>query len=697
MSIIKPIKDLRDTSNISKEAHKCHEPIFITKNGHQDLVLMSDECFNNQNQIKEADASISESNACLGFVRAEACTINISIGDIASNIERIKNKIEEAEKLKVALLVFHELCLTGYTCGDLFLNQDLRDKTIEGILELKKFSFDRHIVFIFGAPIIKSNSLYNCAIIIYNGKILGIVPKSFIPNYNEFYEARYFAPCPDSLSEIAIGNEKIPFGTNLIFYDLSYKKFSFAVEICEDLWTVDTPSSRHVQKGAAIIANLSASDEIVGKAEYRRNLVKMTSSRLCAAYIYSCAGQGESTQDLVYPGHNIIAENGHILKETELFADDNAIADIDLDRIINYRIRMTTYKTIFNNNYMNIGFDLQLNEPDHLLRRVSPTPFIPEKESELKERADLILKMQAEGLIQRMKHINVKKVVVGLSGGLDSTLALLATYTAFTILKYPFRNITAFTLPSFGTTDLTHSNAYKLAKALGCTFKDVNINSSIKQHFSDIGHDMSNHNTTYENSQARERTQILMDYANDHDAIMIGTGDLSELCLGWTTYSGDHMSMYNLNSGVPKTLVKFVVKQFAEENPKMKDVLLSILDTPISPELIPSIKGEIQQKTEDIVGPYELNDFFIFYFLRHNFSVRKIYYMTNIAFKGKYAPDVIKKWLTLFIKRFFSAQFKRSCLPDGMKIGSVAISPRGDLRMPSDASYHMYLKECEDL
>lgn len=693
MNKVKPIKDLRDTARISKEAHASDEPIIITKNGHKDLVLMSEENYNNLILKKKEEVIPSEN---LGYVRVSAATIDIKITDVDYNLSQIKNKVLTLNSAGVSFIVFHELCLTGYTCGDLFLNQELLENAKKGLIALKHFSKKINSIFVVGCPLSIDSNLYNCGVVIFKDKILGIVPKTYIPNYSEFYESRYFVGYEGENTTVEIDGEEIPFGTNIIFEDKSFDKFKFSVEICEDVWSVIPPSCYHVQNGALVIANLSASPEVIGKCEYRRNLINSTSSREVSAYIYSSCGTGESTQDLVYSGHNLISENGHILSESLPFENNQVIADIDLDLLCNYRKKTTTFKNV-NLNYKKVYFNLKIDRPRGFLRPINKNPFVPNDRKELEKKSSLILNMQAHGLMQRMKHINCRRVVIGVSGGLDSTLALLVAVTAFKNLGYPTKDIYAISIPSFGTSKLTHGNAYALSQKLGCTYIDININKAVSQHFSDIGHDPEIQNTAFENAQARERTQVLMDFANDHQAIMVGTGDLSELCLGWTTYAGDHMSMYGVNSGVPKTLVKYLVKSFADDHEKVKDVLYSILDTPISPELIPSKKGKIQQKTEEVVGPYSLIDFFIYYFLRRNYTVEKIFYLAQIAYKKEINSKEIFRWLESFIKRFFSAQFKRSCLPDGIKIGSVAISPRGDWRMPSDASYQMYIKDLEKL
>lgn len=693
MNKIKPIKDLRDTAKISKEAHASKEPIIITKNGHKDLVVMSEENYSSLISNKKERVTLSDN---LGYLRVSSAAIDIHITDVDYNVDQIEKKLVELNSKGSSFIVFHELCVTGYTCGDLFLNQQLLERAKAGLIELKDFSKDVNSVFVVGCPISIDCNLYNCGVVIFNGKILGVVPKTHIPNYSEFYEARYFSSYKGENRYIKIDGEETIFGTKIIFEDKSCEKFKFAIEICEDVWNVIPPSSHSAQNGALVIANLSASPEVIGKDEYRKQLINSTASREISAYIYASCGKGESTQDLVYSGHSLISEYGKTLGESKPFEFSSVSADVDLDLLFNYRQRIST----FNNSdekFQKVFFNLQINKPKKLLRKINKNPFIPSDKTELEKKSNLILNMQAHGLMQRISHIHCRKLVVGISGGLDSTLALLVAVTAFKNLGYPTEDIYAISIPSFGTTKLTHGNAYKLSSSLGCTYLDININEAVLQHFKDIEHDPENQNTAFENSQARERTQILMDFANDHNALMVGTGDLSELCLGWTTYGGDHMSMYGVNAGVPKTLVKYLVKSFADENPHVKEVLYSILETPISPELIPAKKGKIQQKTEDFVGPYYLTDFFIYYFLRRNYTLEKIYYLALQAYKNQLTGKVIYKWLESFIKRFFSAQFKRSCLPDGVKIGSVAISPRGDWRMPSDASYSMYLRDLEKL
>ena len=532
---------------------------------------------------------------------------------------------------------------------------------------------------------------YNVAAVIYGGKILGFVPKSYLPNYSEFYEARQFVEAPAENGEhLWKEGESVPFGANLIFTHKKYHRFSFGIELCEDLWTPIPPSGELAMAGAHIILNLSASDELTGKAGYRRELVKNQSARTLSAYLYADAGEGESTMDMVFAGHNLIVENGVVLKESKPFAGEkDLITEIDLGRLHNERRRMTTFtKGQKKDNFTTIWFDSNVPEETKLTRSFEKTPFVPSTRIHREERCEEILAIQSYGLAKRLRHTGCKHAVIGLSGGLDSTLALLVTVRAFDTLNLEREGIVCVTMPCFGTTDRTYQNAVSLIKELGATLKEVRIEKAVRQHFADIGHDENNHDVTYENSQARERTQILMDMANQYNGMVIGTGDMSELALGWATYNGDHMSMYAVNCSVPKTLVRYLVLYYAEttDNKKLSEVLMDVLDTPVSPELLPPVDGVISQKTEDLVGPYELHDFFLYYMLRFGFPKAKLYRMAKLTFDGVYDDETIKKWLDKFYWRFFSQQFKRSCLPDGPKVGSVAVSPRGDLRMPSDAS-----------
>lgn len=692
MPKIKPITELRDTNKLSEAAHAFDEPIFITKNGYNDLVVMSDEYYSRLfNNVSKDIVKRYENNPldevqsnCFGFIKVACATPNVSLCEVKANVKEIIRVSQDAADKGAKLIVLPELCLTGYSCRDMFLQNGIQEEVNKGLELISEFSKRIDSLLFIGAPLEKDNSIFNCAIAIHKGQILGVVPKTYIPNYNEFYEARQFKPALPNNSEISINGKYYPFGTKLLFRNSSYQKMIVGAEICEDLWVPNTPSTTAAMNGATIIVNLSASNELVGKGDYRRSLVSSTSARLICAYLYACAGNGESTTDLVFGGHNIIAENGRISKESVIFTNETIITEVDVEKLLNERRRMSTYQTS-TGEYQIIDFKMPLEIPS-LTFEIKKNPFVLSNNIEAQERYRLILKMQAMGLKKRLEASKNQKAVIGLSGGLDSTLALLVTVEAFKIMNRNLKDIIAINLPCFGTSIRTHTNSIKLAKELGVSFKEIDIKDSINQHFKDIELDENDRSTTFENAQARERTQILMDYGNKIGALMVGTGDLSELCLGWTTYGGDHMSMYGVNASIPKTLVRALVNQYALDNKNSYETLLDIIDTPISPELLPTKDGEIEQKTEDVVGPYELNDFFIYYFLRNNFSPKKILFLASIAYKGIYDETVIKKWLKLFLKRFFMNQFKRSCLPDGVKVGTVAISPRGDLRMPSDAS-----------
>lgn len=690
---IKPITELRDTNKISEDAHRNDGPIFITKNGYNDLVIMSDEYYHEQvlalsgksRKRRYDNVSISATpSMCHGLVKVACATPNVSLCSPKENLKDIERIIEEVSLEKPKIIVFPELSLSGYSCRDIFLQKALYEEIEKTIDKLCVFSKKIDSLIFVGAPLRHKNALYNCAIAIFKGDILGVIPKTAIPNYGEFYELRQFTGAPRENDEISIGGKYYPFGTKILFRNAAYQEMIIGVEICEDLWIPNPPSTDAALNGASIIVNLSASNELVGKKEYRRSLVSSTSARLVGAYLYACAGNGESTTDVVFGGHNIICENGSILKESKLFSNDAIISEIDLEKLTNQRRKTNTFKSK-SHEYLIVDFELPLEIPK-LTRPIERNPFLVKNASEAEERYRLIVKMQAMGLKKRLEASKNKKAIIGLSGGLDSTLALLVAVEAFKIMDRPLSDVIAMSLPAFGTSHRTRGNAVALAKELGVTFEEINIEKSIKQHFEDISLDKNDYSTTYENAQARERTQVLMDYANKVGALMLGTSDLSELCLGWTTYGGDHMSMYGVNASVPKTLVQELIRQYAKDNVRSQKTLLDILDTPISPELLPTKEGQIVQKTEEIIGPYELNDFFIYYFLRHNFSPKKILFLAEYAYEGIYDEETIKHWLKKFIARFFNNQFKRSCLPDGIKIGSVSISPRGDLRMPSDAS-----------
>ena len=647
--------------------------------------------------INDTKSQYDEDLPIESLVRVAASTIKVTVADVDANVEKIKEDIDKAFNNDVDLLVFNELCITAYTCQDLFLQNSLIEKAEKAISDLANYTKYKKMCVIVGAPIRFKGKLYNCAIVLQNGNILGVVPKINIPNYNEFYEARHFASGKDIISsEINIAGRFVPFGVDLLFQNKDYKDFVFGVEICEDLWVAMPPSNFLAARGATIIANLSASNEVIGKSEYRRSLVENQSARLDAGYVYASAGDGESTQDLIFSGHNIIASEGRIIAETKLFENKMIIGEIDLEQIMHERQRKNTVEIQDDINY--IEFE-QKKAPKIMHSHMPRFPFVPQDEKSRDERCELILNMQANGLKKRIEHINCKKVVVGLSGGLDSALAILVTAKAMDLLNRQRSDIIAITMPCFGTTKRTKSNAEILASALGTSFMDINISNSVKSHFIDIGQSMEKLDVTFENGQARERTQVLMDVANKEGGIVIGTGDLSELALGWATYNGDHMSMYAVNASIPKTLVRYIVKYYADtcNNQALSDSLYDILDTPVSPELLPAKDGKISQKTEDLVGPYELHDFFLYYILRWGFGPKKVYALAINTFKGIYEKDIVYKWLKNFYSRFFSQQFKRSCLPDGPKVGSVAVSPRGDLRMPSDAKASIWLRELEQI
>ncbi|MDE6597190.1 MAG: NAD(+) synthase [Clostridia bacterium] len=637
-----------------------------------------------------------------GYIRVCAATPEIRIADVEFNTEQIIKAIKESSKKGSQLTVFPELCICGYTCGDLFNQKTLLDSVENALVKICKATEGIETLVFVGAPVVCDGKLYNCAVGICNGQILGVVPKTYLPNYGEFYERRHFTPAPKVSSVVNFGEySSIELSTNIIFKASNCPDFTVAVEICEDLWAPQAPSIEQAQAGANIIVNLSCSDETVGKAEYRKNLVKMQSGKLVCGYVYCDAGDGESTTDMVFAGHNIIAENGLILAQSKLFENGLLYGDIDIEMLTAERRRIssgyyTENITVKNSEsaYTHILFKTSTKELA-LTRKFSKTPFVPEDGNKLSERTELILSILAKGLEKRLKHTNCKTVVIGISGGLDSTLALLIACRTFDNLKKDRKNIIAVTMPGFGTTDKTKGNSLKLIDSLGVTGKVVPISDSVLKHFSDIGHDKDNRNVTYENAQARMRTLILMDIANDMGGLVLGTGDLSELALGWATYNGDHMSMYAVNSSVPKTLVKHIVNYEAERlGGECGKVLKSILSTEISPELLPPAKnGEITQKTEDIVGPYILHDFFLYYAIRWGFAPDKVQYIAETAFDGVYDKVTIKKWLVNFYKRFFSQQFKRSCMPDGVKVGAVSLSPRGDWRMPSDAIVSEWLNK----
>lgn len=633
-----------------------------------------------------------------GFVKAAAATPKIAVADCKKNVEAILESIREMETMGAKLMVLPELCITGYTCGDLFWQKRLLDAAVEGLFEIAEKSADVDALIFAGLPLEVSGKLYNVAAVLNHGKILGIVPKKYLPNYNEFYEMRHFTPGEETVREIYLTGQQIPFGMNLLFTCADLPHLTVAAELCEDLWVPEPPSVRHALAGATVIVNLSASDEMVGKDSYRRSLISAQSARLVCGYIYSTAGEGESSQDLVFGGHNLIAENGTVLAEAERFRNQTVCTELDVDRLISERRRMTTYPAQDDGGYQTVVFSLQTEETK-LTRFFDPQPFVPSDLRDRERRCDEILNIQALGLKKRLEHTGSKSAVIGISGGLDSTLALLVTVRAFDLLGLPREQILSVTMPCFGTTDRTYQNACQLTRCLGATLKEVDIREAVTVHFRDIGQDMETHDVTYENGQARERTQVLMDLANQSGGMVIGTGDLSELALGWATYNGDHMSMYAVNASVPKTLVRHLVRYYADTcgEEQLCRILLDILDTPVSPELLPPKDGVISQKTEDLVGPYELHDFFLYYLMRVTYEPKKLFRVAVYAFRGQYEEEVILKWLKTFYRRFFAQQFKRSCLPDGPKVGSVAVSPRGDLRMPSDACARIWLEELEEI
>lgn len=635
-----------------------------------------------------------------GFVRVAAATPEIRVADPRFNRHRIWEKIEECTAKQAQIIVLPELCLSGFTCQDLFLQNTLLEGCKEqlGILAEQTSRIDA-LIFV-GLPWKKGDKLYNVAAVLHAGRLLALIPKRNIPNYGEFYEARQFTPGPKEVEKITAFGQEIPFGSHILFQDKEWEELAVGCEICEDLWVANPPSTTLACAGAKVIVNLSASNETILKDSYRKSLIQATSARLTAAYVYACAGEGESTQDLVFAGHNMIAENGTILAEGVRFESTTVYAEIDLERLSHERRRMNTW--VEAEGILRIDVQLEKRakkEGFHPERKFPRLPFVPENKAEREQRCEDILSIQSHGLKKRCSHTGCQHAVIGISGGLDSTLALLVTARTFDLLGLPRENIHSITMPCFGTTDRTYENACKLAATLGTTLEEVDIKEAVLQHFKDIGQDEHNHNVTYENSQARERTQVLMDIANRENGLVIGTGDMSELALGWATYNGDHMSMYGVNAGVPKTLVRHLVSYYAETcgEETLRKVLLDILDTPVSPELLPPVEGVISQKTEDLVGPYELHDFFLYHMLRWGFSPEKIYVLAVSAFHNEYDKSVILKWLKTFYRRFFSQHFKRSCLPDGPKVGSVALSPRGDLRMPSDAVAGLWLEQLEGL
>lgn len=650
-----------------------------------------------------------------GFIKVAACTPEIQVADVDFNVDKIISQLEKCREEGVKVAVFPELCITGYTCQDLFFQNALLDKAIEGVVKIAKTTADSDMLVAVGVPVRANGKLYNCAAVIQDGEVRAFIPKTHLPNYNEFYEARHFAPYRGKCAAIDLRKygqpDFMPPMEQTVFVCDEIPELVVGFELCEDLWVADPVSNYLAKAGATLICNLSASDEVIGKDSYRRQLVSNQSARLVAGYIYCSAGDGESTQDMVFSGHNIIAENGSILAESRLFENGITISEIDFKKLAFERRKISTYPASAEWDYSskdsgfldmeNISherFSLEMGETA-LTRKFAKTPFIPSNQAERNERCHLILQMQSHGLMKRIAHTHSKTVVIGISGGLDSTLALLVCVMAMDLLKRPHTDIVALTMPCFGTTKRTRSNAEILCDALGVTFREVDISKAVLQHFEDIGHDYNDHSVVFENGQARERTKVLMNIANQVSGMVVGTGDLSELALGWATYNGDHMSMYGVNASIPKTLVRHIVQYYGDTctSDTLRDVLYDILDTPVSPELLPTDESgtEMTQKTEDLVGPYELHDFFLYYGIRWGFEPSKVKRLAKYAFEGDYSDEVIDKWLKTFYRRFFSQQFKRSCLPDGAKIGSVTLSPRGDWRMPSDAVAKLWLEDID--
>lgn len=639
-----------------------------------------------------------------GFVRVAAAVPRLKVADCAYNTKNLIKLIHEAESMKAQFVVFPELSITAYTCGDLFHQEAILVESEKQLANILENTRDTGIVALIGMPVRADNQLFNCGVAVQGGKILGVVPKIYIPGYSEFYEERWFAPGTNNLSDnVVLCGQTVPFGTDILFEAHDDYQVCFGMEICEDLWVPVPPSSFQALAGANLIFNLSASNEVIGKYEYRKNLVKQQSGRCIAGYVFASSGIDESTTDVVFGGHAIIAENGGLLAESQRFSQDEQLicSEIDIQRLGNDRRRNTSFMEMLpQKKYRKISFELPKMEFGKLYRQFERHPFVPSDVGVRDERCREIFSIQTCGLGKRMRHTGAKHAVIAISGGLDSTLALLVTVRTFDMLGLPRENIRAITMPGFGTTSTTYNNAMQFMKSMGVHISEIDIRPACLQHFKDIGHDVNDFDITYENVQARERFQILFDIANKIGGLVIGTGDLSELALGWCTYNGDHMSNYSVNCSIPKTLVKFLVKWVADNmvDEASRKVLYSILDTPISPELLPpDAKGEIQQKTEDIIGPYELHDFFLYHMIRYGASPSKILFLAEQAFDGSYSRETIKGWLKVFYRRFFSQQFKRSCLPDGPKVGTISLSPRGDWRMPSDAQASLWLEELENI
>ena len=633
-----------------------------------------------------------------GFLRVASASFEVKLGNVKENTKNIIELIDTAKENHTQVLVFPELCMTGYTLQDLFFQARVLNEAKTQLNIIKEKTKDLNMVVAVGLPLEVKNKLYNCAAILCDGEILGIVPKTYIPNYHEFYEARHFASAPKENNEIRIGDDLIPFGTKIVFEDVNHPYLKIAAEICEDVWAPLPPSTLHCLNGATLILNTSASNDLTGKSDYRRALIVQQSARCVCGYVYTNAGLGESSTDVVFSGHHLICENGARLNESKQYENGIIYADMDMEKIYRERLEMSTYDNQFDDDYWTVDFELK-DEELELNRYYDPHPFVPSDNDKRAIRCKEVFDIQIHGLIQRLKAAHIKKVVIGISGGLDSTLPLLVATMAYKKLNYPLTDIIAVTMPCFGTTSRTKNNALMMMEECGVTSMTVDIGEAVTQHFKDIGQDPNTHDVTFENCQARERTQVLMDIANKEGGIVIGTGDLSEVALGWSTYNGDHMSMYAVNVSVPKTLVRYLVDYVSSlyQGEKLEAILQDILDTPVSPELIPADDDKITQKTEDIVGPYELHDFFLYQHARLHYVPAKLYRIACLTYQDKYDKETIKKWLTLFYRRFFTQQFKRSCIPDGPKVGTVALSPRGDLRMPSDSDVSAWLEQSNQL
>ena len=696
MKKIIPITDLRNTNEILKDCKESSEPIYITKNGYSELVIMSSSCFEELEKPKLAinketrfnnKIVLEDQSNNLGLIKVTACNFNAKINHVNHNVNQIITELRKHYEAGSKIIVFPELAITSYSCGDMFLNSTLLNNVIDGIIKIEESTKDIDAFYTFGAPLVFEGKLYNTAVCMHKGKILGVVAKRYLPNYNEFYEKRHFNEWHKENSTIQIGKDIVPIGNKLLFQNTKFKEEIIGVEICEDMWVNIPQSCLLSQGGATIICNPSGSNETLNKEEERRALVTSTCSRSKVAYIYTSSSISESSADTIFSSHNIIAEPDGIIKESPLFDTNSITTELDLEKIVSLRrkVQFTQRDTM-----EIIPFSCEVSLPT-LSRNYNKHPFYPKDDEEsfrICQKANL---MQAKGLVRRLEQIGAKDLVIGVSGGLDSTLALLAAAKAFDLMGISRKGIHAITLPCFGTSKRTKDNAVILSEKLGLDLITVNIKDSVTQHLKDIDVSLEDRSTTFENAQARERTQVLMDYSNKVNGIVLGTGDLSEIALGWSTYNGDHMSMYNVNCSIPKTLVREMTYQLSKEFTEVKDVLLDILNTPVSPELLPPKDGKIAQITEDVVGPYELHDFFLYHYIYKQSSLEKVFYIAKETFKNDYDEETIKKWLSAFVKRFFNNQFKRSCSPDGPKITEVSLSPRGDFRLPSDTSGYDFL------